>query len=138
MVRNKLQFLAALTAVFATAMTAETIEPRIASAADITDVLDAADEVYLEDELVSDPFDISLKPIFKQRREWSKIKREFRNGSTYTDGTDNKFGDNQTHLYNELEYERVINEFDIDLEIGLFHDLSFQFCSRKKLPHFIN
>ena len=63
MVRNKLQFLAALTAVFATAMTAETIEPRIASAADITDVLDAADEVYLEDELVSDPFDISLKPI---------------------------------------------------------------------------
>ena len=126
MVRNKLQFLAALTAVFATAMTAETIEPRIASAADITDVLDAADEVYLEDELVSDPFDISLKPIFKQRREWSKIKREFRNGSTYTDGTDNKFGDNQTHLYNELEYERVINEFDIDLEIGLFHDLSFR------------
>ncbi len=94
-----------------------------AQAADITDVLDAADAVYLDDELVDDPFDIALTPTFKQRHEWAKLKRE------YTDTETQKI-----RLLNELEYERVINEFDIDLEIGLFHDLSF----RMSLPIIIS
>ena len=89
-----------------------------AYAADVTDVLDAADEVYLgTDELVKDPIDIALTPTFKQRYEWAKIKREY-NQSGYV------------RLLNELEYERVINQMDIDFEIGMFHDLSF----RMKLP----
>ena len=119
MVRNYLKIWAGMAAIFAAGLVAGTMEPSVASAADITDVLDAADEVYLEDELVSDPFDISLKPTFRQHREWAKLKREHRN-------TKSSGGDNQTHLYNELEYERTINTFDIDLEIGLFHDLAFR------------
>lgn len=115
MVRNNLKQWALAAAALAAVVAAETIEPKHASAADITDVLDAADEVYLEDELVGDPFDISLKPTFKQRREWAKLKREYASSD-----------DKKVHLYNELEYERVINEFDIDLEVGLFHDLSFR------------
>ncbi len=93
-------------------------------AADYTDVLDAADQVYLDDELVDDAFDIALEPAFKQRHEWAKLKHE---QAVTEDG-------GQTHLYNELEYERVVNEFDVGLEIGLFHDLSF----RMNLPIIIS
>lgn len=92
-------------------------------AAEITDVLDAADQVYLDDELVDDVFDIALSPSFKQRHEWAKLKREYADPDT-----------KKTRLLNELEYERVINRFDIDLEIGLFHDLSF----RMNLPIIIS
>ena len=84
-----------------------------AMAAELTDVLDAADEVYLGSEKVSDPFDISLTPKFVQRHEWAKLKREY-----YDNGS--------VRLLNELEYKRVVNRFDIDLEIGMFHDLSFR------------
>ncbi len=84
-----------------------------AMAADVTDVLDAADEVYLGDEKVSDPFDISLTPKFVQRLESAKLKREYNQAGSI-------------RLLNELEYKRTINEFDIDLEIGMFHDLSFR------------
>jgi hypothetical protein len=88
-----------------------------AFAADVTDVLDAADEVYLGNELVKDPFDIALTPTFKQRYEWAKLKREY-NQSGYV------------RLLNELQYERVVNQMDIDLEVGMFHDLSL----RVKMP----
>ena len=101
---KKLAFLAAMVGCFAASN---------ALAADITDVLDAADEVYLGTEKVSDPFDISLTPKFVQRIEWAKLKREFTQ-------------DGVVHLGNELEYGRTVNEFDIDLEIGMFHDLAFR------------
>ncbi len=101
---KKLAFLAALAGSFAAGN---------AMAADVTDVLDAADEVYLGTEKVSDPFDISLTPKFVQRIEWAKLKREFSQ-------------DGMIRLGNELEYGRTINEFDIDLEIGMFHDLAFR------------
>lgn len=94
-----------------------------AFAADVTDVLDAADEVYLGNEKVSDPFDISLTPKFSQRHEWAKLKREYFDKST-----------SQIRLLNELEYKRVVNKMDLDLEIGLFHDLSF----RMNLPIIIS
>lgn len=84
-----------------------------AMAADVTDVLDAADEVYLGSEKVSDPFDISLTPKFVQRLEWAKLKREYNQAGAI-------------RLLNELEYGRTINEFDIDLEIGMYHDLAFR------------
>ena len=84
-----------------------------AMAADVTDVLDAADEVYLGTEKVSDPFDISLTPKFVQRLEWAKLKREYNDRGNI-------------RLLNELEYQRTVNEFDIDLEVGMFHDLSFR------------
>lgn len=84
-----------------------------ALAADVTDVLDAADEVYLGNEKVSDPFDISLTPKFIQKYEWAKLKREYNDNGN-------------VRLLNELEYKRVVNEFDLDLEIGMFHDLSFR------------
>lgn len=92
-----------------------------AFAADVTDVLDAADEVYLGKEKVSDPFDISLTPKFIQKYEWAKLKREYNDKGN-------------VRLLNELEYERVVNEFDIDLEIGMFHDFSF----RMNLPIIIS
>ena len=89
-----------------------------AMAADLTDVLDAADEVYLNSEngteKVSDPFDISLTPKFVQRHEWAKLKRE---------NVDER---GIHHLYNELEYKRVINRLDLDLEVGIWHDLAFR------------
>ena len=84
-----------------------------AMAADVTDVLDAADEVYLGDEKVSDPFDISLTPKFVQRLEWAKLKREYNDSGSI-------------RLLNELEYGRTVNEFDIDLEVGMFHDLALR------------
>ena len=85
-----------------------------AFAADVTDVLDAADEVYLgTEELVKDPIDIALTPKFVQRYEWAKLKREYNQGGNI-------------RLLNELEYERVVNQMDIDFEIGLFHDLSLR------------
>ena len=86
-----------------------------AMAADVTDVLDAADEVYLGSEKVSDPFDISLTPKFVQRLEWAKLKRE------YNDQTNRDI-----RLLNELEYGRTINEFDVDLEVGMYHDLALR------------
>lgn len=85
-----------------------------ALAADVTDVLDAADEVYLGTEKVKDPIDISLTPKFFQRYEWSKLKREYVDGS------------NDIRLLNELEHKRILNEFDIGLEVGMYHDLSFR------------
>lgn len=106
---TKLSWLALLTA-------AGTLGAVNAQAADYTDVLDAADQVYLDDELVDDNFDIALTPAFKQRHEWAKLKRE------YADKQDT----HKTRLLNELEYERVINEFDIGLEIGMFHDIAFR------------
>lgn len=109
MVHGNVRKLAFLTAAMGTLIASQ------AMAADLTDVLDAADEVYLGNELVSDPFDISLTPKFSQRHEWAKLKREYYEGST-----------KQMRLLNELEYKRVVNEFDIDLEIGMFHDLSFR------------
>lgn len=84
-------------------------------AAEITNVLDAADEVYLEGQLVKDPFDIALTANFRQRIEKAKLKREFADTSS-----------NTVRLLNELEYKRIVNIFDIDLEVGLFHDLSFR------------
>lgn len=103
---EKLAFIAMATALFG----ATSVQ-----AADITDVLDAADEVYLEGQLVKDPFDISVTPSFRQRIEKAKLKREFADTASST-----------VRLLNELEYKRIVNVLDIDLEIGLFHDLSFR------------
>ena len=108
MVLSNMKKLAVLAAVFGFMTAAD------AMAADLTDVLDAADEVYLGTEKVSDPFDISLTPKFVQRHEWAKLKRE----SVESNGAQ--------HLYNELKYERVINRIDLDLEIGMWHDLAFR------------
>lgn len=108
MVLSNMKKLAVLAAAFGFMTAAD------AMAADLTDVLDAADEVYLGTEKVSDPFDISLTPKFVQRHEWAKLKRE----AVETNGSQ--------HLYNELKYERVINQIDLDLEIGMWHDLAFR------------
>lgn len=107
--RSYARTLAALAAMFTFTTAGQAL------AADVTDVLDAADEVYLGTEKVKDPIDISLTPKFSQRYEWSKLKREYSNPQTRS-----------VHLYNELEYKRVVNEFDIGLEVGLFHDFSFR------------
>ena len=90
MVHGNVRKLAFLTAAMGTLIASQ------AMAADLTDVLDAADEVYLGNELVSDPFDISLTPKFSQRHEWAKLKREYYEGST-----------KQMRLLNELEYKRL-------------------------------
>ncbi|MFA5623905.1 MAG: hypothetical protein WC966_02450 [Bradymonadales bacterium] len=86
-----------------------------AYSAEVTDVLDAADQVYLEDKLVDDVFDISLTPIFRQRYEWAKIKREYKDVNSRS-----------VRILNELKYERVINSLDVDLEVGLYHDLALR------------
>ncbi|MCL2325005.1 MAG: hypothetical protein FWC40_00670 [Proteobacteria bacterium] len=86
-----------------------------AHAAEITDVLDAADYVYLENQKVDNLFDIALTPAFKQQYEWAKLKREY-----------NDTASSSTRLLNELQYERVVNSLDIDLAVGLFHDLEFR------------
>lgn len=109
MVHGNVKKLALLTAALGSLISTQ------AMAADLTDVLDAADEVYLGKEKVSDPFDISLTPKFSQKHEWAKLKREYFDSSA-----------NQMRLLNELEYKRVTNVLDIDLEVGLFHDLSFR------------
>lgn len=109
MVRSNMKRLALMGAVLGMLTASE------AMAADITDVLDAADEVYLGSEKVSDPFDISLTPKFSQHYQWAKIKHD------YYDTTEKR-----TRSLNELKYERVINKMDIALEIGMYHDLSFR------------
>ena len=107
MVHGNMKKLALLAAAFGLTTASQAL------AADVTDVLDAADEVYLGDQLVSDPFDIALTPKFSQSYEWAKIKREY-----------NQSGIVRT--LNELQYERVVNKMDIDLEVGIFHDLAIR------------
>ena len=112
MVRNQFKIFAL------TAAAVGTLASATAMASDYTDVLDAADQVYLENEegqivLVDDVFDISLNATFNQRLEWAKLKREYQDPNL-----------KRTRELNELDYKRITNTIDLDLEIGLFHDLS--------------
>ncbi len=93
-----------------------------AHAADVTDVLDAADG--------EDPFDLTLSPRFRQRREAAIIRREYPcdpNASAEAQARfprlDNRCAEPSVVFRKEMEYERQINTLDIDLRIGVFKDV---------------
>lgn len=94
-------------------------------AAEITDVVDAFDSE------VDDDFDFHLEPRFGQHLERGTIIREapctpdpngppdaFRNAEKCLD-------EPATILTRELDYERVVNELDIDFAVGIWRDLEF-------------
>ncbi|RME20583.1 MAG: hypothetical protein D6806_16105 [Deltaproteobacteria bacterium] len=74
-------------------------------AAEITDVIDAADG--------DDPFDFNIDINFSSTLNRSKITHEWSDAWTDTERPD----------YNELRYQQQIYRMDYMIEIGLYHDL---------------
>ena len=89
-------------------------------AAEITEISDAADD------LNNDPFDVVFEASFKQTRNWGKITREWNCNSDPAQNPDfMRCPTEDTILFNkELDYERVTNQMDLYLEIGLYKDLA--------------
>lgn len=95
----------------------------VLSAADVTDVVDAADD--------DDPFDFKLDISYNSSHHFGTIKREYNNYETdaYVDSNNNRYYtvDQRRVQTNEykgnplLQYTQVL---DINAEIGLYHDLS--------------
>lgn len=107
-------------AVLALLSTGALLAPATASAADLTDVLDAFDEVWLEGKLVPDYFDFSIEPTFVQKLERAKITRE-----ANCSGGERCSGEDTIIINKELRYERIINQMNLDFRIGLYKDLEF-------------
>src|SRR5690606_22148950 len=85
------------------------------------DVLDAADEHVYDGKVVPDYFDFDIEPTFKQTIERSKISRE----TNCQAGSDRCPGESAIIYNKELRYERVINQLDLDFQVGMYHDLEF-------------
>ncbi len=119
MVRTKLKMLGLLVVVGAWGWVSA------ASAADITEVIDAFDEVLIEGKMVSDPFDLVIKPTFKQVYEHAKISRE---ANCLAGG--GRCDEDTIVINKEMRYRRVINQMDLDFEIGAYKDLALSM----KLP----
>ncbi len=94
-----------------------------AVAADVTDVVDAADG--------DDPFDFHIEPRFTQTRRSAVIRREYpcdpsdnadlnRNPRLDTD-----CGEPSVVFRKEMDYERITNQLDIDVQFGLYKDVEF-------------
>lgn len=102
-----------------------TLGPAGALAAELTDVVDALDEDN------DDPFDFHIEPRFRQRIEQGSVVREA-NCTPDPNGPPDAFRnaascpDEATIISTrELDYERLINELDIEFQIGIWHDLEF-------------
>jgi len=96
-----------------------------ASAAEITDVVDALDDIN------DDPFDFHIEPTFRQTIQRGTIVREAPctpdpdGPASAFQNADNCPDEATTIFTRELDYERVINALDIDLQIGIWRDLEF-------------
>jgi hypothetical protein len=93
-----------------------------AQAADVTDVVDAADG--------DDPFDLSIKPRFTQTLERSLIRREYPCDPDATQQDlrayprlDTRCAEPSVVFRKEMEAERDINRLDVDVQIGLYKDV---------------
>jgi hypothetical protein len=91
---------------------------RPAEAADLTEVADAFDEEN------DNPFDFRITPTFQQRIERGRITREGGCGRS-EGGCELSNGErlDRTIYTRELDYRRVVNTLNIDLAVGLYHDL---------------
>jgi hypothetical protein len=89
--------------------------PSMLQAAELTDVVDALD---VEND---NPYDFHIEPSFGQRFESGIITRETPCGPDTTPACELP----QTGLARELDYRRVINTLDFDVQVGLFRDLEF-------------
>jgi len=98
-----------------------------ATAAEITDVVDAFDEE------LDDIFDFHLEPRFGQRIDRGTIIREAPcspDPNAPADAFQNAQScpDEATIIFTrELEYERIVSELDIEFQIGIWRDLEFHF-----------
>ncbi|MBN1946635.1 MAG: hypothetical protein JW797_13255 [Bradymonadales bacterium] len=94
-------------------------------AAEVTDVVDAFDEA------IEDPFDFHFEPTFRQTIQSGNVVRE-RNCTPDPTGDPRAFlnavncpDEAAIILTRELEYERVVNQLDLDFQFGIWHDLEF-------------
>jgi len=102
------------------AVAALTLSER-AHAADITDVLDAFDQHIYDGKVVEDYIDFAIEPSFVQTVKRAKITRE----ANCQQGSE-RCPDESTIIINkELRYERIVNQMDIDIRLGMFRDLEF-------------
>jgi len=90
-------------------------------AAEITDVIDAADEDVYDGKIVEDLFDFHIEPTFKQTYEQAKITRE----ANCTGGADRCQNEDTILINKELRYQRVVNELDLEFELSIYKDLEF-------------
>jgi hypothetical protein len=86
------------------------VHPGIGYGAEITEVIDAADD--------NDPFDLNIDIRFYSTLERAKITRELSGSSGWKNNTDIKRPD-----YDALHYQNQIYAMDYLIEIGLYHDL---------------
>ena len=93
-----------------------------ATGAELTDVVDAADE--------GDPFDIHIEPSFKQTLRSALIRREYPCDKDATSDDQTRFPRLDTRceeatvvFRKEMEAEQVTNEINIDLQVGLYKDV---------------
>jgi hypothetical protein len=102
-------------------------------AADITDVVDAADE--------DDPFDMHIEPTFRQTRRSALIQREYPCDPSATAGEKDRFrrldddcAEPTVVFRKEMEAEHVTNQLDVDVQIGLYKDVELHLT----LPYIIS
>ncbi len=88
------------------------VHPAGGYGAEITDVIDAADD--------NDPFDLNIDVQFHSTLERAKITREISGGSGWKNTTN---PDANRPDYNALHYQNQIYSIDYMIEIGLYHDL---------------
>ncbi len=114
--------------------------PGVPKAAEITDVLDAADG--------DDPYDFNLEVSFERKEEWGLIQREYHCTNTrwHEDGTsetlepgtpgyDPNCSDRDRIVSaREMDYRRTLNLMNVLLRFGIYKDLEFRF----KLPYVVS
>ncbi len=104
-----------------------------AYAADLTDVVDAADD--------DDPFDIHIEPSFKQTIRSALIQREYPCDPSATGAQrdafrrlDNDCPEPSVVFRKEMDAERITNELNVDIQIGLYKDVELHV----RLPYVIS
>jgi hypothetical protein len=93
------------------ALLALLVNPAFGYGAEITDVLDAADD--------NDPLDLNIDVHFHSTLERAKITRELSGGSGWTNSSN---PDTTRPDYNALHYHNQIYSMDYMIEFGLFDD----------------
>ena len=113
--------------------------PTSAGAADLTDVVDAADD--------NDPFDLHIEPSFRQVLKSAVIRREYPcNPDPNADldrfpRLDTRCSEPSVVFRKEVDAQREINALDVDVQIGLFKDvelhltLPFVFSDQRTLRY---
>lgn len=144
MKRRSLVSLAALGAL----MISPLVAPRPASAAEFTDLLDAADDFDDLDEATWDPFDFNIEPSFRFFHSRAKISREApcvptepfadKEDSELTEGElriknnprlvvgEDRCSEPRTVYNKEMDFTGQRAQLDVNLRAGIYKDLEFR------------